>query len=261
MEARLAQGSLLKRSFEALKDMVTDVNLECSSDGIRLQAMDASHVSLAALCLKPELFESYQCPRNRTLGLSMASVSKVFKLCGNDDALVIKHEDDSDTVVFIFDSKAEDRVGDFHLKLMQIDQEHLGIPETTFAANVTMPSKQFQKMIADLSVFSDTISIEITPKALKFSVKGESGDGSVVLKQNSSAEGQLDIKTEEHVVLSFATRYLQMFTKATSLSDQMILRLSPQHPLNVTYPFQGDPNLGYLRFFLAPKMDDDMNAD
>lgn len=45
-EARLQQASLFKKILEAMKDLVTDTNFDCSSSGITLQAMDSSHVSL-----------------------------------------------------------------------------------------------------------------------------------------------------------------------------------------------------------------------
>jgi hypothetical protein len=45
-EARLEQGVLLKKVVDAVKDLVTDVNLECSATGFGMQAMDSSHVSL-----------------------------------------------------------------------------------------------------------------------------------------------------------------------------------------------------------------------
>lgn len=104
LEARIAQGALLKKVFDAIKDLVPEVNLECNSSGIHLQAMDNSHVALVSLDLKDNAFESYRCDRGRCLGLNMAAVSKVFKLCGNDDAVLIRHNDDGDTISFVFEA-------------------------------------------------------------------------------------------------------------------------------------------------------------
>jgi proliferating cell antigen-like protein len=36
-EARLEQGSILKKLVEAMKDLVTDSNFDCSASGIQLQ--------------------------------------------------------------------------------------------------------------------------------------------------------------------------------------------------------------------------------
>ena len=42
-EARLINGSILKKLLEALKDLVSDANIDCSEEGLSIQAMDSSH--------------------------------------------------------------------------------------------------------------------------------------------------------------------------------------------------------------------------
>lgn len=49
-----------------------------------------------------------------------------------------------------------DKVSAYDLKLMDIDSEHLGIPETTYEAVVQMPSNKFQEIVRDLSTLSDS---------------------------------------------------------------------------------------------------------
>eukprot|EP00967_Tisochrysis_lutea_P046989 scaffold57175_cov35-Tisochrysis_lutea.AAC.3 len=59
---------------------------------------------------------------------------------------------------------------------------------------------------------------------------------------------------EEPVCLNFALRYLNFFTKATSLSDTVILSLSADVPLVVEYRIN---ELGHIRYYLAPKIEDE----
>jgi hypothetical protein len=47
-------------------------------------------------------------------------------------------------------------VSDFELKLMDIDSEHLGIPETDYAASIKMPAAEYQRICRDLSSIGDT---------------------------------------------------------------------------------------------------------
>lgn len=49
-----------------------------------------------------------------------------------------------------------DRISDFELKLMDIDSEHLGIPETEYSAVVRMPAGEFQRICKDLANIGDT---------------------------------------------------------------------------------------------------------
>jgi proliferating cell nuclear antigen len=47
-------------------------------------------------------------------------------------------------------------VSEFDLKLMDIDGEHLGIPETDYDVAVNMPSAEFQRICRDLSVLGES---------------------------------------------------------------------------------------------------------
>ena len=49
-------------------------------------------------------------------------------------------------------------------------------------------------------------------------------------------------------------RYLNFFTKATPLSPQVILSLSPEVPLVVEYDIE---EVGHVKYFLAPKIEDE----
>ncbi len=53
---------------------------------------------------------------------------------GKDDAITMKAEDSGDTVSFMFEAPLQDRIADFELKLMDIDAEQLGIPDTDYSA-------------------------------------------------------------------------------------------------------------------------------
>ena len=63
---------------------------------------------------------------------------------------------DAEVITFMFESPNQEKISDFELKLMVIDSEHLGIPETEYSAEVTMPSGEFSKICRDLTTFGDT---------------------------------------------------------------------------------------------------------
>lgn len=67
-EARLMQGSLLKKIIEAIKDLVTDANFDCTENDFSLQAMDSSHVSLVAMTLEKDGFEHFRCDKAVSMG-------------------------------------------------------------------------------------------------------------------------------------------------------------------------------------------------
>lgn len=56
------------------------------------------------------------------------------------------------------------------------------------------------------------------------------------------------------VTISLSLKFLAQFTRATALSATVTLGLSSGTPMLVEYPFE---DFGYLRFYLAPKVEDD----
>ena len=54
------------------------------------------------------------------------------------------------------DGAAQDKIADFEMKLMDIDSEHLGIPDAEYHSIVRMPSNEFSRICKDLSTIGDT---------------------------------------------------------------------------------------------------------
>ena len=114
-QARMTNGGLIKKITEAMKDLVTEANFDCSTTGLSVQAMvrhardlfparapaprsalalrrapsappltggaaqDSSHVSLVALLLRAEGFEHFRCDRSTSLGINLGSMGKASR--------------------------------------------------------------------------------------------------------------------------------------------------------------------------------------
>jgi len=257
-EARLVEGHILKKLVDAMKDLVSDANIDVSNTGLALQAMDSSHVSLCAVLLRADGFDHFRADRNLTLGLNFVSLSKILKCAGNSDIITMKAEDDGDSINFMFETPSQDRISDFEMKLMDIDSEHLGIPGQDYKVCIQMPAAEFQRICRDMQVLGETCAIKAEKGGVKFSVSGDMGTGNIICRPTSKDDAKDEEKTvidvEEPLELTFALRYLNLFTKATPLSSTVTLKMSPEVPLVVEYPI-GDA--GYVRYYLAPKIDDE----
>ncbi|KAJ1976877.1 hypothetical protein H4R34_003811 [Dimargaris verticillata] len=261
LEARLTQGSLLKKIIEAIKDLVQDANFDCSDSGISLQAMDSAHVALCALLLKSDGFEPYRCDRNLSLGINLNSLSKMLKCSGNDDVITLKADDEGDILTMLFESPNQDRLCEYELKLMDIDSEHLGIPEQEFDCTVKMSSTEFARIVRDLSTLNESVTISATKEGVRFATAGEMGKGSVFLKPNSSVDdssssGSLPttIQLSEPVSVTLSLKYLNNFTKAAPLSDTVTLQMTNDIPVLIDFSVG---EIGYIRYFLAPKINEE----
>jgi proliferating cell nuclear antigen len=263
-EARLIQGSILKKILDAIKDLVTDASWDCSPNGMSLQAMDTSHVSLVSVSLNSDGFDKYRCDRNLTLGMNLISLSKIIKCAANDDTIIIKAGDGGDKITLLFEAQNESEVAEYEIKLMNLDSEYLGIPDTTYNVTIKMPSNKFQRICRDLSQIGDAVTISCAKDGVRFGAAGDLGSGSIRLAQTATSdkpEDSVTISMQEALCQSFALKYLNHFAKATPLSAQVTLSMSPDVPLVVEYNISDNDDenpstIGFIRYYLAPKIDD-----
>ena len=59
----------------------------------------------------------------------------------------MKAQDQAKTVTFMFESPNKEKASDYEMKLMNQDQEHIGIPETDYSTVIKMPSGEFQRVV------------------------------------------------------------------------------------------------------------------
>lgn len=191
------------------------------------------------------------------MGINLTSFSKILKCAQSDDNVKITADDSGpDCAEFIFENATADRVAHFELKLMDIDSEHLNIPENSdYQAIITMPTQEYRRIFTDLAIIGDTISIELMKNTACFSVEGDIGSGSLSLAQTESADEKnpITINVKEPVKMTFPGKYLNMFTKAVPISDCVTLCLQDGNPLAIEFSLDGEN--GFVRYFLAPKID------
>merc|ERR1712241_1660628 len=256
-EAHLQHAVLLKKVVDAMKDLCKDVNFDCSEKGLQVQSMDSSHVALVSLMLRESAFSEFKCDRSTSLGMNVDSLSKILKICGPSDSLKMRYANDADTVNFQCETADEDRIADFDLRLMQIESEHMEIPEQQYKVVAKLPSGEFQKICKDLKEFGETMQMSASKEGIKFSVAGDVGSGNVMLKPREAEkpEDKVPPTVHEPVTATFALRYLVNFSKAAPLCGSVELGLGPDAPLLVKYDLERTDN-GYMQFYLAPKIDE-----
>lgn len=252
--------------------------------------MDSSHVALSAVELRADGFEEYRCDRPMSIGMAITSLTKVLRSANNNDILNMRKADNADSLHLMFEGVSSDRIGEFDLKLMDIDTEHLGIPDTEYDAVVKLSSNEFARICRDLSNVGESVKITITKEGVTFSTEGEIGDARMTLKQGSGSSARLDddeddvdpldedderlgkkrktssaagsssavagavvpveIQLEKAVALTFSVQYLVNFTKAAPLASAVTLHMADKVPLLVEFAFEN----GHVRYYLAPKL-------
>ena len=127
--------------------------------------------------------------------MSLAARTKIVKCAQNDDVVTLRADESHDVLGLLFESrKGKDRVGEYEMKLMDIDTEHLGIPDTVYDAEITIPAQEFRRIIGDLKELGESVKIEVSKDGVRFSADGDIGSAAVTLKQTGGSD---DMDTDE----------------------------------------------------------------
>lgn len=251
MYLKTVQSSALRTLIEVLKDVLNDVNIVFDNTGVKVMAMDGSHVALIHMKLDSEKFEQYYCPEKLNLGISMSAWFKLMKTISNCDtvALFVDKSNQNELGICI-DNADKNSSTTFMLRLLDIDSNDINIPDVEINCIVTMPSNDFQRMCRDMANIGESVRIVSDADGLRFIC-----DGDFATQETTIGEATHGLvfnkRDDESISGTFALKYINFFTKSTNLCNTIELYLKPDYPLILKYNVA---NLGEIRFCLAPKV-------
>lgn len=252
MYLRTVQSSAIRVLIEALKEILTDTNLEFDSENIKVIAMDPSHTVLVHLLLNSCKFERYYCPNKLLIGINTINLFKLIKALQNNDILTLFIEKNNTNQLGIRMENGEaNQITQYKMNLMDLNQDNISIPPIEFESVITLPSNNFQKICRDMFNLSDNIEITTYGQQITFKCKGDIADQETSIGQSQSSGMSLVKNENENEIIQgmFSLKYLVLFTKCTNLSSSIELYLKNDYPLIIRYQVA---NLGEVKLCLAP---------
>lgn len=247
MKLRTIQASAVKSIFEVLKDIINDVNVYFDSTGIRILALDTARVALVHMHLMAENFEEYECVSPIIAGMNMANTYKLLKSITNNDTLEMKIEG-SETIELTIRNDSKKSSSKFNLKLLDINEDILELPELETDIITTLPSIDFQRICRDMGNLSNEIDIYRDGDKLELSCFGDFA--------NQSTTIECPEIWETRIGNTFSLKYINLFTKATGMcSSIQIMQHSEENGMPIIFRYS-IANLGEMKFYLAPKVEE-----
>lgn len=223
----------LKGLVDAVKELISEAQFQCSARGMHMDAMDSAHCALVSMDLPAEDFVEYWCDVPMVVGISLLHFSKVLKMAQEGDELFF----------CVMGDTAQLRLGtrvEFELRLMTIDVDTFRIPTTTALLTASVPSKEFKTTIMELKDLGDNVTFAVKEGKLALSFVGDLGSGTVHF-------------SPDHVYTSgaetpfrYAMRFLIEFARAAALDPTTWVDVREDGTLGVL--------CGSVQFYLAPKM-------
>jgi proliferating cell nuclear antigen len=251
LRLQTVQSTVIKTLCDVLKETLNDINLIFDEDGMKVMAMDGSHVALVHLRLFAKNFEYFHCEKKVQVGLNMSHLFKIIKTVTTMDYITffIKNENQHEFGIQIENSDKNTSTT-FNLKMLDIDDEEISIPDIAIESMITMPSNDFQRMTRDMLNISDNIIITSSSQMLKLECRGDFASQETCIGNSNHG---LSCKQNDEVTGTFSLKYINLFTKATNLSNIIEIYLKHEYPLMLKYAVA---NLGQIMFYLAPTAED-----
>jgi proliferating cell nuclear antigen len=259
------QATIFKQVIDALKDILMDVNLEIDNTGIKIIAMDNTHIVLIHLKLDADKFEEYYCEKKMYIGLNMLKLHMLIKTIGTNDLLnlYIDKEDPNKLGIKITNNEKNVET-DYKLSTIDIDVLDVHIPAVSFYTTITMPSTYLQKIIRDMHNISEFIEIRNIEKSLILKCKGDYCSQQTILgsdrsqnitisktnnnENNENNDENLQDNNQEIIQGIFSLKYLLIFTKCTNLCPTVEIYLKNSYPIILRYSIA---SLGEIKLCLA----------
>lgn len=234
--------------ISAISTLVDEATFEATVEGISFRGMDPSHVALIDIHWPNSAFEGYECDTALKFGVRVDEFSKLIRRADKKDAIEITVGDDSMLHIKISNSYRRE----YKMRLIESSASSTPLPKLTFNSKVVLTAGAFDKILSDVQVISEYISIESEPKKVEFLGKGDSGEADIIL--DSGSEGLEELSIQEDSKATYSLDYLSKITKAVStVGGSIAAEYSSKMPLRLEFRVA---NVGRIHFYLAPRVQD-----
>lgn len=248
LEIKTVQASSIKTLIEALKELLTDTCIEFDETGLKIIAMDSSHIVLVHLKLEASKFEYYHCPNKISIGVNMLNLHKLIKTINSTDTLTFFMDNiDINHLGIKIENSEKNTKTIYKLNLLDLDNPNISIDPTEFNSVISLPSSDFQKICRDMNNVSELVEIKNISNQLIFSCKGDFCCQETILSDNET--NNISQQNQDIVQGIFKLNYLVLFTKCTNLCNTIEIYLKNDYPLIVKYMVA---SLGEIKLCIAP---------
>lgn len=247
-KAVLDNVGILRDSFTAVGELISEGNFVAKPAGISFMATDPTMVALVQLELKPAVFKEYHVESETEISVNLDSILSVLRRAGAKDAVTLEVEKGANKLNITLTGQSTRK---FTIPLLDIEKGEIPEMNLDFPAVVEMSSSIFSDGIADASIVGDTMVLSAKDGVFNMASDGDTSNMSLHL--DKSSEGVVAIKAISEAHSKFSLDYLKKIEKATKISESVKLHLGKDYPLKVIFRA---PDKVELTYILAPRVED-----
>ena len=139
----------------------------------------------------------------------------------------------------------------YKMRLIESSASDTPLPKIPYDSKITLPASTFDKILGDVQVVSDYLTINSSKSQAEFSGKGDSGEVNIVLGKNKEELTELEVKADSSG--TYSLEYLNPIVKAVGATvEEITSEFSTAKPLRIEFKVA---NLGRIHFYLAPRVE------
>lgn len=252
MEIIITEATLFKKAIEAIKEFLPMTEMNVSSDGLRINGMDTSHICFIDFFLSAEECDSISCPDPISLGISTGIITKVLSAAATgSDSITLSVSEESDKLGLSIKNDTTCRRAEFELPLMELNENSVQIPEMEYSANIKAKTSDIIGLAKDVALFGDAAELKLNTDGFHISVRSENGSANVTLDNTDDREMTLE---DEEVKVNYSIKYIQNILRGgASLSSTADLSFEEGKPLRAIFRFGKN---SHFTAYLAPRIED-----
>jgi proliferating cell nuclear antigen len=233
-----------KAILSAISTLVEEATFEATAEGITFRGMDPSHVALIDISWPNSAFEKYECDGDIKFGVRIDEFSKLIKRAEKNDGIEISL---SENMLLISIGKNKQ----YKMRLIESSATDTPLPKIPYDTKIGLATMLFDKILGDVQVVSDYLTIKTDTTKSEFSGKGDSGEVLISLQKQQNELSEISVKEES--AGTYGLEYLNPIVKAVgTASESIICEYSSAKPLRIEFKVA---NMGRIHFYLAPRVE------
>jgi proliferating cell nuclear antigen len=245
--ARTSNSAEWKAVGAALKTIVEEATFYVTPEGITFRAMDSSHVALVDLTWPSQSFQTYQCDQPRRFSIRVEDFVKLVNRSENKDSVEIASTEEK-TIAMNFSNGYR---REFEIHQIESTGDTAPLPHVEFETKAVLTKAVFERILGDISVVADQVTIQASEGKLLFSGKSDVGSAEVGLTKDDA--DMLEFQTNLESKASYSIDFLNSISKALSaVADQVRIEFSNRKPICLTFSLNSQG--GLLQYYLAPRL-------
>jgi proliferating cell nuclear antigen len=236
------KSEILKETVNVISTLINEAKFKVSKDGIRVMAVDGSHIAMIDLELGASAFEEFKADE-MDLGIDLEKLKTVLKNAKSDEIIEVMYNPDRNILEFELDA--------IEMTMALLDSSNMSepkVPDLEHKVRITVAKNLIDRGLKAASDVGTYVEFKVTPEEVVIHTEGESDTMNMHLPKDKLDE----LVCEEETSSKYSLEYIGSIIKTVN-AEALSIQLSTDYPIKLFFDIaKGE---GKVTYMLAPRVD------